>query len=1305
MKTIKVPSTIDVNLSNKYCQAVSTEKSKIENRSQLNIAQVGENRSHSSLPHTPENKQVIIPDNSDNVSGDLVPAHPVKSPASGSEVNDYQNFTSQNTGDRRQTNKFIDNQTQLDRDLSPQIEIEIPKSPVAKPQKRHTVTKRCFNSVQATIPPKKDDFEVLDDNKLVIDKHLTLNKFNSTLKFNYPLICPPIKENKYLVDRSKMIDSFSEGENITIPQVLDTEFTSEQEEDYHKQVSRTHISTQVKGIHKKAPCKGYAHHPAVNEGRLKEGLEPWSAASTMFDGADYLRDVGGVDLYIREAFPSEIQLKKLKRCTFVMYAHFVLAELNMVFRGSLKRKIKELQRSTGTDQIISGRRVYCQSVHNKIKFDTVSLQHIIVIDGIEYEMCLKIVDSGALHGISSYEGIAEAVGHKLLYKNLFTSEQKARMIDMAKERAIDFEKYALGDLDVYEILELNAERWREIYEILGLSDYYREPKLTIGGTVKDLFESSLAGYFQIESKKWVEELGKIIDEFIQPSSADNLRTWATHTRAILSKVEGGRCRNNRPIDMSIKGVFKLAETQLSRRRELIQKARLYSCPICDIDISSCYGEGQRNQDYPIGEAEIMDFEHCKNNRYIVLRKWLLDYGVKIDVLIKAVQEKDILAWNNPENWGELVPGLWMIRASTFKPLKYPQDIIASWFMDSSHGVDMLAKVIASMQCDTELLTTENNSFDEDTGSLKIFNLDIKNGVFTHDWLQWLFAVASSRQRNELLDNLKIQSSMVYTRSTKIDVTNGKEGLDKLREGKENWKSENTTERIKDEQGNVAIQRTTRKYHGWFSVNLGTLLVDKLLIERKKAKIQHGEKSPLDILFKLCVNTLYGDMVSKFFVTSNPVVGNNITARARVLAWYMEKGFYGFQPITDGCAFLLNGVLFSGRDAINGECVNLHRKDSKLSQWKIKKGSLGNVGNLNVQWVDLIIDGKSIDLKLVEMIDGKPFLNLDGEKVECCPRWLNKVREKDGELSNDLKKVQKAYLVNDDGNPIENSLEWVADMGMKHLQGLFLFADVLHKPSTALTVDKKTLEVKYTPRVGQFSFEVKDIFHSGSFHGSANYALENPNGFVVKARGYETKREHKGIEINTESDYFEFVTSDRYGNKNNPAKDLMKQILENPQSIKRQIPAIKNGILKIGEYKNTPEKYDTLGIEPGDNISKVVLMQEFSLSQFTFQSYEQYISWKKVIEKAKDKNKQSLEGFFLNEDYSLNLQALCEWVDNAISEGVMNPFDVLKDPHRNDRRTEKIVKSQSAKTKKIVLIDHPHLETVTALKAQLNNPPD
>jgi len=1066
--------------------------------------------------------------------------------------------------------------------------------------------------------------------------------------FNNPTIAKcGVGVGKYLVD--ELTATVYVGESITIPLVVDTEFYTEYEMvKGYNQRTRKRLTTQVKGISKDALPMVYGQSPFVNVGRELAGLKPFPTATLDCHLLDYVRDRGGVDISIREGKPSE--LYNLPSLTLVTYAHFATAELNMIFEGTLKKKIKELQVATGNEQISAGRRIFCQTSgkgmikgEKDFNHDWVSTGHIVNIEGFDYVLRIKIIDTGAIHGIAGYGDVAKAVGLNLAYKDLFTSDEKGRMLDMVIERALDFEKYAIGDLYVYEILELFDEKWQLVYAKLGISDFYRIPKLTIGGTVKQLFEASLAKFFNLSADKWVENLTEIVDKYVKPGSADTLRKMVNFTHCLLSKVEGGRCRNNRPTELRV----------ISKR----DKDGKYLNPIIDIDISGCYGEGQRNQEYPFGKPEIFDYKHSKNNHYISLREWLSDYGVKLDLLINSVTSRDAETWNNQDSWGELLSGLWQARITTVQPLKYQQNFFASWFLESSHATDMMAKALHKMKCDSELLTTEMVEFDEDMGNLKVFHNDIKNGVLTHDGLQWILAVASMRQRNEMLDSIKILSSAVYCFSDKIDVDDGVDGLKKLDEKYDSWTGKNTTQRIKNEDGTKSIIMNFKECHAWFSVNLGTLLVDALLVERKKAQIVDGKKSPLDTLFKLCVNTLYGDMVSKFFVTSNPVVGNNITARARALAWYMEVGLYGHQPITDGCAFEIGGVMFAGRDAVNGECINLHREDSKLSQRMIKRGSLGGA-EITCEWDD-----------------GKVQLIVDGVKIE-------------------------------------NSMGWIDTMSMKHLQNIFSSVDVLHGITENLTVDKITLETVRIPRIGQFSFESKDIYHSGSFHGSANYLLENPNEQVIKARGYETKREHTGIEIDVEQDSIKFLKSPRYGAKNNPAKDMMRQLLVNPESVIRQIPAIKSGILKVGEYKAHPDKYDELKIEPGDNILKPVLMQEFSLSQFTFQSYDQYMSWKRIIEKMKMKKKQSLEGYFLNEDESLDMQAMSIWVDDAINAGVFDPFILLKNQYRNDTRTARTVKSQVGKSetrgrkmKTVVSVEHPHLATLEALKAELSNPPD
>jgi len=1091
----------------------------------------------------------------------------------------------------------------------------------------------------------------VDDNEETLEEIL--------IECKYPIFSPKTSTNQWLIDRKELSNIITNPyKSITIPLIIDTEFCEDKKQKQYQQKSRLGLTTQVKSICTEDKGVIFAHSNQVNAGRKMAGLEPFLLTRSDFHPIDYLNHIG-LDCEVYEAVESE--LTTVPKCFIVLYGHFLTAEINMICSGTIKEKIKQLQREQGDNlpKIDNGRRAYCEQTIDGFKVDWISLKHIISIDSYQYELCVKLVDTGAIHGVASYKSFCEAVGWKLRYKDNFTSDEKSRMLNMSIERPTDFENYALGDLEVFEALENYDKQWQLVYEKLELSEYYQTPKLTIGGTVKDLFESSLASILGIVNDdendiSWQNKITEIIEKYIQPSSADSLRKYTTNTRAMLSKVEGGRCRNNRPVDIFIK-------------RKIKDKYDVNL--ICDIDISGCYGEGQRNQDYFFGIPEVFDYDATANNDYVSLKEWLIQYGVDINKLIESVNKKDSRQWKNLDNWGELLPGAWYARIRTKQPLKYSQDYFASWFTESGYKTDVMGKFIEQMKCDTELTTTDWVNFDEETGSLKIFNNEIHNGVLTHDGLQWILAICSPRQRNELLNSIQVLASSVYPRSQKIECENSIDGLQKLEAKHKNWKGKNTTKRVKCFDGHELV-RISKKCHGWFSVNLGKLIIDNLLIERKKAQKQHGKKSPLDVLFKLCVNTLYGDMVSKFFVTSNPVVGNNITARARSLAWYMEKGLNGWQSITDGCGFELNGVLFSGRDKLNGEIINLHRKGSKLNQRMIKCESLNNVEFLMFE--DELYINQNDELILIGK--DKIYTDENGEKIFVSKGSDNK---------------------------------YINTKAMEHLQNEFSLIDVLNNETTAIKVNDN-LTIEYVKRIGQFSFETKDVYWCGAFHGSANYILCNGHSTTIKARGYEVKKPHTAIEgeLLSEGDETVFYKSERYGSKNNPAKDFLQQLLDNSDNVTRQLPAIKSSILKISDYKNLSSKYDELGIEPGDNVLKSFLLQEFSLSQFTFKTYEQYMMWKKIINHLKDTDKQSLEGFFLNNDGSLNFIELCQWVDEKISEGVTTPFEEL-DKHRNKSRSEKRSENQviegkgSGKKKKIIALSHPNLETFKMLKERLN----
>jgi hypothetical protein len=91
----------------------------------------------------------------------------------------------------------------------------------------------------------------------------------------------------------------------------------------------------------------------------------------------------------------------------------------------------------------------------------------------------------------------------------------------------------------------------------------------------------------------------------------------------------------------------------------------------------------------------------------------------------------------------------------------------------------------------------------------------------------------------------------------------------------------------------------------------------LLKERKL----HLKGTPMNVFLKLIINTIYGCIASEFFSVENAcvssvIVGNNITARARCLAWCMSKGFHSAMSITDGGVFDVNNVLVYKKKSLN-----------------------------------------------------------------------------------------------------------------------------------------------------------------------------------------------------------------------------------------------------------------------------------------------------------------------------------------------------------------------------------------------------
>lgn len=779
----------------------------------------------------------------------------------------------------------------------------------------------------------------------------------------------------YLFSPVDLIDltDIRKFKTIHCPLDIDTEFTSKNL--FEDGLERTIITNQVKAISEKEG-RIYTHPHARKIARHK--------VFEHFSPVEYLQDMG-IDCSIsRVPIQKQSDLSKLRKINFCLYSFFANAEVCAVVTGEYLSDIIHYLKKGIIDQ---QRRLTAKTPSQDGQtIDRVFLPWVMNIAGDTRQVSLTYFDTCAVHGVASYADFCAASDVELLFKDTVSKDEKGRMMELYIEDPQKFDNYSLGDLYNYQALENNAENFRKIYEILGLSDYYSPPKLTIGSTVKDIFKSKIGQVFGV-----TDEIDELVAKICKPANANHLKNETHSTRCLNAKVRGGRCRNNRPLDTVFEGV------------------------LCDIDISGCYGEGQRNQLYPFGIPLIIDYPWNEQNKYISLKRFLSKYR------------------------DELVPGCWQAIASTKSKLKYRQDFLPSWILPPK--IEMIAKIHTDTDYQDNDLAKLDDWLNKSCGEVKIFNHEIINGLLSHDFLDWLDNICSPQQRKELMENLMISTAIIYPKSERVDSP------EQLLENIEIFEGENEC-KATIKKGKSKTTKILKKCHSWYGINMGDMLITKLLVERKK----HPKKTPLNTLLKLCINTLYGDMVSPFFKESNVVVGNNITARARALAWYMEKGFNGWQSITDGCVFDMNSVVFNGRRNLSGtNTVNIHRYYDRNLDYKP-------------------LEGKEISIEGWEEIKGGKYPILkSGDTII----------------------------------PANESHRWIDEKAWIHLQNCFPNVAVLHSEST---------DVYGNIRKGQFVFETKAIYERGCFHGTANYYLINPDKPALKMRSYE-KKEHQKFENN------------------------------------------------------------------------------------------------------------------------------------------------------------------------------------------------
>ena len=803
------------------------------------------------------------------------------------------------------------------------------------------------------------------------------------------------------------LDQMFENSNVAfVPLDFDTEYNPNNQCHLSKPEPRILVSTQV-------ACN--SQNPLIYSSQSRHAPHHPVSDLLAYNGFDSSQI----------AFKSKPHEKYL---TLVVASHFQTVELAYFFNGNM-RDIWINKYLANDGYITSTKRVMVNPQQLKrnpakgliINELTLSTQR------FEFGLAILLVDTAGLQGAASYKDLMMNSGLDTSDKDLndlckmeklgnwnATPEELSKVILPYKpienmERTIvdfpqSFDKYAVNDLKVWTILDKNNTQMLDIKETLDIPrNWSKVTPLTSGAAVANLLELWLARKsglnYELNSKTQKNKNHTVLDKLLT-TSPKKIFTESIGTDALLVKTFGGRCVNNRPTVMNVKGV------------------------LADADEDGCYGNGQKHQDFPLGKADILAYPLKDNVVYKTLGEWLKDYQ------------------------DELVPGLWHAIIDTQgDTLKYKQDFFASWIANQSGADHQIYKRLKSKL--HEVLNSDDVTYTEadfsNDGSCKIVLNEIRCGVITHDGLQWILKTCSQPQRAELLNKCKVVASAVFLKSKECqDYADFKRKVLQY-EGKIRYH--------KLSRGSALIDETPRY---WFRVPLKHLM-HPLSRERKKYpkkdKNLGGKRHPMNDRNKLVINTAYGDFASSYFPVSNPVVGNNITARARAMGWYMEKATQAFGIITDGSVFDLNNVVLANpnRPLTASNCIDgVDTKSHKL-------GSIGGeiwAFSHTENGVNYFYRGSKL---------------MTQEEVQ---KWLD-----NGGLADHI----RSHFPDIDCV----SYKWI-DKGYK-------------------AENYQIIEEFDLPCEGYFAWEMKGIYREISYHGTSNYLLTDFNGKEkCKMRSYNEK---------------------------------------------------------------------------------------------------------------------------------------------------------------------------------------------------------
>lgn len=527
-----------------------------------------------------------------------------------------------------------------------------------------------------------------------------------------------------------------------------------------------------------------------------------------------------------------------------------------------------------------------------------------------HSLSIELVDISAMQGAKGLETYMLNVGLSTTDKSLYTKADKSRMDLRLLENPEKYLRYIRADVSLEVVYMRTIQFYNRICELIGLeSREVWDRGLSTGAIVASITSEWLANEVQVPVKDTVEYLldsagverkkeTKGFYNYTRLASPESVKQMSHLTgkkeMLYLGMTDGGRCVKERPHIHALEGC------------------------LIDIDIAGCYANGLLNQTFPVGNPTIQ-FQP------MTFGEWEKKY-------------KKLL-----------VPGLWFARIS-WENAPFRQDLLISKDDKQFGSWDFYQR-----QYNGENASDKDVQYD---ATMYLMATDIKHAALTHDLYQVFDKYASNSEKAWVRANAIIECFAYYPVTDEVQQVD--EGMLTIKDVEEasmsgfKWSTKWVGVKFKKLMEILIPERAKHK-------KVMKQIEDKYSTEIKEVKDAHKLKTEkvlsiedaLDMVMdsleyddyllarstqefiKLINNTIYGCIASTFFATngtglSNYIVGNNITARARTLAWCMAKGLHMVMSVTDGGVYDLNKVLLY-RECSLGIFEAVSRDEFKDSQ--------------------------------------------------------------------------------------------------------------------------------------------------------------------------------------------------------------------------------------------------------------------------------------------------------------------------------------------------------------------------------------